>query len=167
LGLVLLWLPTAGKGEETKPVTATPVTQAEKNNRIEFEWLPFPDDTKFGLLGLYWFAENSPNLWRMPKGRFDALPSGVKRRCKAPAGGRIVIKCNTTKLGLKVTPLSKGSLKVYFYDDNQECFKNLILEAGDMILLTSGGHGFETLAETTLVEIKQGPYDDKGDKVLF
>jgi len=63
--------------------------------------------------------------------------------------------------------VSKGRLKVFFFNEALRCFRETILETGDMILLTRGGHGFETLAETTLVEIKQGPYDGTKDKIIF
>ncbi|MCI8705025.1 MAG: hypothetical protein HFE60_12315, partial [Anaerotignum sp.] len=32
------------------------------------------------------------------------------------------------------------------------------LEAGDAILLASGGHGFKVLEEVEMIEVKQGPY---------
>jgi hypothetical protein len=40
--------------------------------------------------------------------------------------------------------------------------------AGDIVLLASGGHGFEVLEDTKIVEVKQGPYDGKSkDKVAI
>ena len=63
--------------------------------------------------------------------------------------------------------VNKGKMRALFFDDNREFCRDTILEQGDMILLTAGGHGFEVLEETILVEIKQGPYDSESDKVLF
>lgn len=137
LGLALFGLATSGKGQETQPGTVAAATQqdtsdkegrVDKQERLSFEWLPFPDNTKFKVLGLHWFAENSPRLWRMPKGRFDSLPKGVQNRCKAPAGGRIVMRCNTTKLGLRIMPLSKGGLKGYDVYINGRFFRSAVAE---------------------------------------
>ena len=42
-----------------------------------------------------------------------------------------------------------------------------ILRTGDVILLASGGHGFEVLEELEMYEIKQGPYIGEDDKTRF
>ena len=42
-----------------------------------------------------------------------------------------------------------------------------MLEEGDVILLAGGGHGFEILEETVMIEIKQGPYAGDADKTRF
>ena len=36
-----------------------------------------------------------------------------------------------------------------------------------MILLCAGGHGFDILEETEMIEIKQGPYVGESDKTRF
>jgi hypothetical protein len=38
------------------------------------------------------------------------------------------------------------------------------LEPGDLLLNLIGGHSFDMLEETTLLEIKQGPYAGARDK---
>ena len=58
----------------------------------------------------------------------------------------------------EVLVIKKGRLRCDFYTDDQKYIKSIELEAGDVILLTSGGHGFECLEETEMYEIKQGPY---------
>lgn len=63
--------------------------------------------------------------------------------------------------------LKKGRLRVDFYDDNNKYLYNRILGAGDVILLASGGHGFEVLEEIEMIEVKQGPYIGELDKVRF
>ena len=63
--------------------------------------------------------------------------------------------------------IRKGKLSVDFYNDNQEYLKNRILESGDVILLSSGGHGFEVLEELEMFEVKQGPYAGDKDKTRF
>ena len=58
--------------------------------------------------------------------------------------------------------IRKGKLRVDFYDDKQKYVESHILEAGDVILLVSGGHGFEVLEDLEMFEVKQGPHI--GDK---
>jgi hypothetical protein len=53
--------------------------------------------------------------------------------------------------------IRKGKLRVDFYSEQQEYHTSRILEAGDVILLISGGHGFEVLEELNMIEVKQGP----------
>ena len=63
--------------------------------------------------------------------------------------------------------LKKGRLRVDFYDQQRSYFESCILEAGDVILLASGGHGFEALEEIEMIEVKQGPYAGEADKTRF
>jgi mannose-6-phosphate isomerase-like protein (cupin superfamily) len=60
-----------------------------------------------------------------------------------------------------------GKLRVDFYDDDQTYLESRILEAGDVILLAYGGHGFEMLEPTEVIEVKQGPYAGEADKTRF
>lgn len=41
------------------------------------------------------------------------------------------------------------------------------LAGGDIILLATGGHGFEVLEELEMIEVKQGPYAGDRDKTRF
>jgi mannose-6-phosphate isomerase-like protein (cupin superfamily) len=63
--------------------------------------------------------------------------------------------------------IRKGKLRVDFYTGNKEYIESQILETGDVILLSEGGHGFEMLEETEMIEVKQGPYCGEQDKVCF
>jgi hypothetical protein len=65
---------------------------------------------------------------------------------------------------LEVLFVRKGRLRVDLYDDSQGYVESRILGAGDVILLVSGGHGFETLEPVEMFEVKQGPYAGDGDK---
>lgn len=67
----------------------------------------------------------------------------------------------------EVLVIKEGKLRVDFYHDNQEFYMSKILESGDIILLCSGGHGFEVLEEVKMIEIKQGPYIGEKDKTRF
>ena len=63
--------------------------------------------------------------------------------------------------------IRKGKIRVDFYTDQQKYIWSQILETGDVILLSEGGHGFEMLEETEMIEIKQGPYAGDKDKTRF
>lgn len=67
----------------------------------------------------------------------------------------------------EVLIIRSGKVKVDFYDDNQTFLCNRVLYEGDIILLIRGGHGFEMLEESEIVEIKQGPYTGELDKTRF
>jgi hypothetical protein len=67
----------------------------------------------------------------------------------------------------EVLVLRKGKVKVDFYTDAQEYISSSILDIGDVILLATGGHGFEVLEDVEMFEIKQGPYVGEGDKTRF
>ncbi len=63
--------------------------------------------------------------------------------------------------------IKRGRLRVDFYDPAQQYLESRILAAGDVILLATGGHGFEVLEEIEMVEVKQGPYAGEADKTRF
>jgi mannose-6-phosphate isomerase-like protein (cupin superfamily) len=63
--------------------------------------------------------------------------------------------------------IKSGRLRVDFYDNDQNYIESRILEGGDVILLATGGHGFEVLEEIEMIEVKQGPYYGDQDKTRF
>lgn len=63
--------------------------------------------------------------------------------------------------------IKKGILRVDFYDEYEDYLESKSLCAGDIILLVSGGHGFQVLEEVEMVEVKQGPYAGENDKKRF
>lgn len=67
----------------------------------------------------------------------------------------------------EVLVIKKGKLKVNFYNEKLEFITSRILVSGDVILLSSGGHGFEVMEELEMIEIKQGPYAGDTDKTRF
>ena len=54
-----------------------------------------------------------------------------------------------------------------FYDDEQHYLESRILNTGDIVLLAFGGHGFEMLEASEIIEVKQGPYAGDNDKTRF
>jgi mannose-6-phosphate isomerase-like protein (cupin superfamily) len=63
--------------------------------------------------------------------------------------------------------IKKGRLRVDFYTEKQKYLESRELEAGDIILLIQGGHGFEVLEDLEMFEVKQGPYAGDSDKTRF
>ena len=63
--------------------------------------------------------------------------------------------------------IKSGRLRVDFYSETQVYLESTILETGDVILLAYGGHGFEMLEPTEIIEVKQGPYAGDQDKTRF
>ena len=60
-----------------------------------------------------------------------------------------------------------GRVRVNLYDKAKRFVGSDILEKGDFILLCGGGHGFEILEDTVMIEVKQGPYMGLDDKERF
>lgn len=68
----------------------------------------------------------------------------------------------------EVLVIRKGKLKVLLYDHELKHILDVILNTGDVILLASGGHGFEMLEDCEMLEVKQGPYNGvEADKTHF
>lgn len=71
------------------------------------------------------------------------------------------------KLTQEVLFIKSGEVRVDFYDDFQNYLKSSVLYAGDVILLAAGGHGFEMIKSSEIIEVKQGPYCGEKDKIRF
>lgn len=67
----------------------------------------------------------------------------------------------------EVLIIQAGRLQVDFYDEQKAFLCSSVLEAGDVILLFRGGHGFRVLEPVRMLEVKQGPYAHEGDKTRF
>ena len=67
----------------------------------------------------------------------------------------------------EVLVVRRGKVKVKLYDSSKEYIGDRILHSGDPILLCGGGHSFEMLEETSMIEVKQGPFAGDSDKTRF
>jgi hypothetical protein len=68
----------------------------------------------------------------------------------------------------EVLVIRRGKLKVNLFDHELKYISSIVLNTGDVILLASGGHGFEMLEDCEMLEIKQGPYNGVAtDKTHF
>ncbi len=62
----------------------------------------------------------------------------------------------------------RGAAIVSLFDRSKKFVKSMELSAGDLIFFVDGGHGFQMLKDTVLIEVKQGPYFGKDlDKVII
>lgn len=71
------------------------------------------------------------------------------------------------KLTNEVLFIKSGKVRIDFYNNSKEYLSSKILFLGDTILLAEGGHGFEMLEASEIIEVKQGPYIGDKDKVRF
>lgn len=60
-----------------------------------------------------------------------------------------------------------GLMRVDFYDNKKMLLKSKLIKKNDIIILLSGGHGFKIFKKTKFIEVKQGPYIEKKDKIRF
>lgn len=63
--------------------------------------------------------------------------------------------------------IKSGKVRVDFYNDDKSYLESYLLNAGDIILLAYGGHGFKMLEPSEIIEVKQGPYAGDLDKNTF
>jgi hypothetical protein len=67
----------------------------------------------------------------------------------------------------EVLVIKSGKVRVDYYDNDRNYLESRILNQGDIVLLANGGHGFEMLETSEMIEIKQGPYVGELDKIRF
>jgi len=58
----------------------------------------------------------------------------------------------------EIVYIKKGKTLVNLYSKDGCNFKSIELTTGDIIFFVEGGHGFNMLEETDIIEVKQGPY---------
>jgi hypothetical protein len=64
--------------------------------------------------------------------------------------------------------IKNGMVSLHLFGQDKEPLKSCTLSGGDLVFLVSGGHGFDILENTTIIEVKQGPYSGKTlDKVMI
>jgi mannose-6-phosphate isomerase-like protein (cupin superfamily) len=67
----------------------------------------------------------------------------------------------------EVLLVKSGRMRVDFYSSDQQYLESRMVRTGDVVLLAAGGHGFEMIEPTEIIEIKQGPYFGDQDKTRF
>ncbi len=67
----------------------------------------------------------------------------------------------------EVLVIKSGKVRVDYYSDDRDYLESRVLCQGDVVLLAYGGHGFEMLEDSEMIEVKQGPYAGEMDKIRF
>lgn len=67
----------------------------------------------------------------------------------------------------EVVLVRRGSCQLEVYTDGHELVATRDVGPGDLILMVSGGHGFNVHEDTVLLEVKQGPYTGLEEKERF
>ena len=126
------------------------------------------------ILGGSWCATIIRRSYRRPGTHFFTPPDASQQvgYMSHPAGHRIRPHVHrevtrAVRRTQEVLVLRKGRVRVDFYAFGRERIESRTLEEGDVILLVSGGHGFEVLADCEMIEVKQGPYAGDQDKILL
>ncbi len=74
------------------------------------------------------------------------------------------IRARAETLPQEVLYIKSGRINIDFYDTDLKFLESKIVTKGDVVLLASGGHGFEMLEISEIIEMKQGPYYSDQDK---
>jgi hypothetical protein len=67
----------------------------------------------------------------------------------------------------EVLYIRKGKVRIDFYSEAEDYLESRIITTGGAVLLSTGGHGFEMVEDSEIIEVKQGPYLGDRDKVRF
>ena len=67
----------------------------------------------------------------------------------------------------EVLIILEGSIEITLYDSKLQLLQKRKLNSGNVLITFTGGHGIKILKETKLLEVKQGPYNPKTDKIRF
>lgn len=63
--------------------------------------------------------------------------------------------------------IKSGKVRVDYYNDEKKYLESRILNIGDVVLFSGGGHGFTMIEKSEIIEVKQGPYSGEQDKTRF
>ena len=89
-----------------------------------------------------------------------------KRNHVIPPHTHNIVK-REVNLTQEVLFIKSGKVRVDYYDQDKKYLESRILYKGDVVLLAGGGHGFEMLEDSEMIEVKQGPYAGDMDKKVF
>jgi mannose-6-phosphate isomerase-like protein (cupin superfamily) len=67
----------------------------------------------------------------------------------------------------EVLIIQKGKIRVDFYESKKNYLFSKVVTKGKIVILNQGSHGFKFIANSSLIEVKQGPYKIESDKVRF
>jgi hypothetical protein len=67
----------------------------------------------------------------------------------------------------EVLVIQSGKVEASIYSKSFDLIHKQLLGSDDVVVLLSGGHGFEILEDAVILEVKQGPYAGSEDKKVF
>ena len=67
----------------------------------------------------------------------------------------------------EVLIIQKGKIRIDLYNSKKKYLFSKIAKKNDIVILIKGAHGFKILNNCEILEIKQGPFNDKEDKIKF
>ena len=124
--------------------------------RVDGDLRAFVIDAADASRGLSFFSEDS---WPMQIGVMQ-WPSGHVSRPH-----RHLPRSHTVSVTSEALIVWTGKTDVVLYDNEGELAHTVSLIAGSVCLMFGGAHGIVVHEDSTITELKQGPYDGTTDKV--
>ena len=108
---------------------------------------------------------NSPGITFLTEDHFGQQVAYMNRPKGEVIQAYIFEPISRTLIGTQeVLYIRKGRIRVDFYESDRTYVSSMIPGDRDLMLLCTGGHGFEDI---DLIEIKQGPFAAGRDKTRF
>ena len=114
--------------------------------------------SNFKKKGIHFFT---PRVYSLQLGYMNR-PKGYKIKPHFHKDISKIIKSTNEALFIKF-----GKVRVDFFNDAKKYVLSKIIEKGDVVLLVTGGHGFEMLKKSEIIEVKQGPFIKKSGKIML
>lgn len=111
-----------------------------------------------------------PTVTKVPGAKYITEPTQEQQVARSFYGAGHCIEAHThtkqrrtTEGSSEALVIIRGVMTIDIYDEQGRWMRNLLVRAGDTIVLAAGGHGMTMLEDVELVEIRQGPFlgDDK------
>lgn len=94
----------------------------------------------------------------------QAVPGNTKFRPHRHIPKKVEIKEITAQESWVII---SGRVRVTFYDLDDVILEKIDLEAGDVSVTLAGGHGYEILEDSKILEFKTGPYLGQAQDKVF
>jgi hypothetical protein len=129
-------------------------------------WIHGVNGNQLGLIVRSWFSVSGIDF--LTPDTFGQQVAYMNRPKGEIIQAHIHEPISRTLIGTQeVLYIRKGRIRVDFYESDRTYVSSMVLEAGDLMLLNTGGHGFEVLEDIDMIEIKQGPFAEGRDKTRF
>lgn len=89
----------------------------------------------------------------------------LKGYCIVPHTHKPVLR--KIKLSQEVLFIRSGKIRIDFYDEKKHYVESRVVKQGDVVFLAFGGHGFEFMEKSEIIEVKQGPFLKKIQPMRF